>query len=126
MAISQHRSRRKVSGGLYKDFRKKRLSDLGRDPTMTKIGKTKVRNIRARSAIIKKAILTTDIVNVLDPKTNKCKKVKIKTVIDNPANRHFIRRNILTKGTTIETEIGKAKITSRPGQHGVLNAVLIQ
>jgi len=126
MAISQHRSRRKVSGGLYKDHRKKRLSDLGRDPTMTKIGETKVRNIRAKSSITKRAILTTDIVNVMDPKTNKCKKVKIKTVLDNPANRHFIRRNILTKGTTIDTEIGKARITSRPGQHGVLNAVLIQ
>ena len=46
-------------------------------------------------------------------------------VVENPANRHFVRRNIMTKGTVIETEKGKARITSRPGQDGTINAVLI-
>ncbi|MEK6949175.1 MAG: 30S ribosomal protein S8e, partial [Nanoarchaeota archaeon] len=49
----------------------------------------------------------------------------IKTISGNPANRHFVRRNIMTKGAIIETEKGKARITSRPGQDGAVNAVLI-
>ncbi|RLF79472.1 30S ribosomal protein S8e, partial [Thermococci archaeon] len=43
-----------------------------------------------------------------------------------PANRQYVRRNIITKGAIIQTEIGKAIVTSRPGQDGVVNAVLIK
>jgi small subunit ribosomal protein S8e len=53
-------------------------------------------------------------------------KAKILMVVGNPANRHFVRRNILTKGCIIETDKGKARVLSRPGQEGVVNAVLIQ
>jgi small subunit ribosomal protein S8e len=70
-------------------------------------------------------LLSADIANLFDPKTKSFKQVKIKTITDNPANRHFIRRNIMTKGAVVETELGKARITSRPGQDGVINAVLI-
>ena len=52
-------------------------------------------------------------------------KVKIKTIIENQANRNFVRRNIMNKGAIIDTEIGKAKITSRPGQDGTVNAILV-
>ena len=57
---------------------------------------------------------------------SKIKKLKILNVIENPANPHLVRQNIITKGCIIETEMGKARITSRPGQSGVLNAVLIE
>ena len=63
--------------------------------------------------------------NVVDPKTKSSKKVKIKTITENPANRNFVRRNIITKGAVIETELGKAKITGRPGQDAAINAVLL-
>ena len=66
-----------------------------------------------------------DTVNILNLKTKKSKIVKIDNVIENSANRHFVRRNILTKGTIIETKLGKARITSRPGQESSLNAILI-
>ena len=69
--------------------------------------------------------LRNNSVNVVDPKTKKHKVVKIKNVIENPANRHFVRRNIITKGTVVDTEAGKARITSRPGQDGTVNGVLI-
>jgi small subunit ribosomal protein S8e len=62
----------------------------------------------------------------MDPENNVCKKVAISNVIGNDANKHYIRRNIITKGAIIETELGKAKVTSRPGQDGVVNAVLIK
>ena len=46
-------------------------------------------------------------------------------VIENKANPNYVRRNIITKGAIVETSAGKAKVTSRPGQDGVINGVLI-
>jgi len=126
MAISQARPRRKVTGSRYVSLKKKKLHELGRDPTLTKLGPEKRKNIRIRSGVKKDILLTSDIVNLIDPKTKKSVKAKIKNVIENPANRHFVRRNIITKGTIVETEKGKARVTSRPGQEGTINAVLIQ
>ena len=63
---------------------------------------------------------------MIDSKTGKSSKVKIKSVVENPADMHFVRRNIITKGAIIETEKGKAKVTSRPSQDGIVNAVLIE
>ena len=125
MAISQSRPRRKQTGARYKDYRKKRQYELGREPSFTKLGKKRVRVIRTIGANRKLRILSTDTANLFDPKTKSFKQVKIKTITDNPANRHFIRRNIMTKGSVIDTEFGKARITSRPGQNGVVNALLI-
>ena len=79
---------------------------------------------RGNGGIRKRALLSCDEVNVFDGK--KYHKVKIMNVVDNKANRHFVRRNIMTKGAVIKTEIGDAKITSRPGQEGAINAVLIK
>jgi small subunit ribosomal protein S8e len=62
--------------------------------------------------------------NVFDGKNYK--KVKILDVIENKAHPLFKRRKIITKGAIIKTEIGLAKVTSRPGQDGVVNAVLIK
>ena len=64
--------------------------------------------------------------SLYDPKAKKCSKATIKNVSGNPANRHFVRRNIITKGAVVETDKGKARITSRPGQEGTINAVLIE
>ena len=125
MAISQSRPRRKQTGALYKDYRKKKQNELGRAPSFTLLGKKRLRVIRTRGANLKLRLLSSDTANLYDPKTKSFKQVKIKTITDNPANRHFIRRNIMTKGSVIDTELGKARITSRPGQDGVINAVLI-
>jgi small subunit ribosomal protein S8e len=37
----------------------------------------------------------------------------------------YDRRGVITKGAEIETKIGLARVTSRPGGDGVINAVLI-
>lgn len=125
MALSQARPRRKQTGALYKDYRKKRQYELGREPSFTKLSKKRVQVIRAMGNNRKYRMLSADTANLFDPKTKSFKQVKIKTITDNPANRHFIRRNIMTKGSVIDTELGKARITSRPGQDGSINAVLI-
>ena len=119
------RARRKISGGLYKDNTKKKIHMLGRDPRFTKIDAKRVKILRIRSGDQKFVLFAVDKANIYDAKTKKYQQAKIKTILENPANRHFVRRNILTKGSIIDTELGKARVTNRPGQEGVVNAILL-
>jgi len=125
MAISQARARTKATGGRYKFKVPKKKNKLGNTPTLTKVGKERKKSVRVIGGNKKERILTTSIVNLFDKKTKKFSKAKILQVVENPANRHYVRRNILTKGTVIKTDKGNAKITNRPGQEGVVNAVLV-
>ena len=125
MVITQSKSKRSPTGARYHAHRKKRLYDTGSEPANTRIGNIKSKKVRTMGGKKKERVFLNDVANVLDSKTGKYTKAKIKSVIENPANRHFIRRNILTKGAIIETEKGKARITSRPGQEGSINAVLV-
>ncbi len=125
VVIQRGRTGRKPAGGLYKITRKKRKFELGRAPTLTKIGEQHVKVIKTKGDSRKMKVLVAKVANVLDPKTKKFVKTPIKSVLECPANRHFVRRNIIVKGTVIDTEAGKAKVTSRPGQSGTVNAVLI-
>ena len=124
MAISQLRSKKKTSGGRYK-YRVKKKKNLGNLPTHTKLGKRKTKVVKGRAGIMKQKLLNEESANVYDPKTKKYSKLKILNIIGNTANRHFVRRNIITKGAIIKTEKGEAKVTSRPGQQGSINAVLV-
>lgn len=125
MAISQHRSKRKSTGGRYKKSRDKKAFELSRAPTLTKVGEMKKKKIKTLGNIGKTVLLNANIVNLYDPKNKKYEKSKIITVIECPANRHYVRRNIITKGTIIETDKGKARVVSRPGQEGSINAILV-
>ncbi|MGQ4873881.1 MAG: 30S ribosomal protein S8e [Promethearchaeia archaeon] len=126
MARSQARSRRKYTGKKYKHFRKKRKRELERPPIYTVIGEEKKKKQRVMGGNFKLKLFSTSYINVTNPSTNKTQKVKIVRFESNQASKDLNRRHILTKGAIVETEIGKAKITSRPGQHGVLNGVLIE
>ncbi|HID17516.1 TPA: 30S ribosomal protein S8e [Candidatus Bathyarchaeota archaeon] len=118
--------KRKRSGGKRKAYRKKRAYEMGREPTETKLGEKRLKLQRCRGGNVKIKALAYDTVNVADPKTGKVQLVKIRSVIANPANRDYERRGILTKGAVVETELGLAKVTSRPGQHGMINAILLE
>lgn len=125
MAIWQGKSVRKLTGGRSKSSRNKRKVEFGRDPAETKIGERKIKTIRTKGGG-KKLRLTNDLkINVVDPKNNKMQIAEIMGVIENHANDHFVRRNIITKGAVVETNLGQVKITSRPGQDGMVNGVLI-
>ena len=126
MTITQTRANRKLTGGRYRDYRKKRKYERGSSPVYTKVGERRVSTIRSRGNYQKFKILSDNTANVYDPKTKKYLKLKINTILETPANRHFVRRNIMTKGTIIETEKGRAKITNRPGQENIINAVLLE
>jgi len=126
MAIVQSKSKRKPSGARYKSkIVIKRQHLIGRLPAHTKVGAKAVQSIRARSAQVKFRSLRLDKANVFDPKTRTYSIETITTVVNNPADKNFIRRNIMTKGGIIKTTKGDARITSRPGQDGMVNAVLL-
>lgn len=123
--VQRARTSRKPTGGRYQIARAKRKFEIGRLPVHTKIGEKKNRTIKTKGNNRKMKVLVAQYANVLDPKTNKYVKATIKTVDECQANRHFVRRNVIVKGAIINTEAGKAKVTSRPGQDGTVNAVLI-
>ncbi len=79
---------------------------------------------RARGASSKARLMSGEWANVVDAK-GKTQRVRILTVKSNPSNPHHVQRNIITKGATVETELGEARVISRPGQDGVINAVLV-
>ncbi len=117
---------RKITGGKYKKQKKKKLYELVRQQRTIKIGETKKKKIRAHGGNEKITLLQANEANVFDKKTGKTKKIKIKNVLETPANKFWARQNILIKGAIIETELGKAKITNRPSQEGSVQAVLVE
>lgn len=125
MTIFQGKGHRKFTGGKLRQARSKRRYELGREPTLTRIGENSSKIIRGLGGSRKIVLMRGNEANVYDPKEKALKKVKILTVKENPANPHYVQRNILNKGTIISTELGDARVTSRPGQDGVINAVLL-
>lgn len=126
MALWQGESTRKPSGGRRRLNHKKRKTEIGREVQLATMGAVKTQMIRTTGGHQKVSIVSGNQVNVTDPKTGKTQVLDFTTVTDNPANPHYVRRNILTRGAVVMTKAGKAKITSRPGQDGVLNAVLVK
>ena len=118
------RSNRKSTGGKYHSLRKKRKAELGRHFGETRQGETKRKLVRTRGGSRKVRLLQEKFANVTTH-DGKTQKVEILDVIGNPADRNYARRKIMTSSAIIRTSLGDAKITSRPGQSGVINAVII-
>jgi len=126
MAIWQGRPKRKASGGRLRLARKKRRFEVGREKQFTHVGVRKVKMYRVKGANTKARLLLVDTANVIDPKTKTMKKATILSVKSSPSNPNYVQRNIITKGATVMTDIGEAVITSRCGQDGVANAILVE
>ncbi len=125
MAICQGKSTRSPSGARRVANRGKRKCELGRESAETKLGDKTLRKIRTRGGNVKNRLARDNKINVVDAE-GKAQTVEILNVIENTANPNYVRRNIITKGAVVETPAGKAKVTSRPGQDGVINGVLIE
>lgn len=125
MARSTARSMRKPTGGRYHQSRSKKSYELAGFPANTKLSTDRrTHSVRGIGGNSKQVNLSTNIINVTDKK-GKTTKTQILNVVGNPANPQLVIRNIMTKGAIVETKMGKAKITSRPGQHGTLSGVLV-
>ncbi|MFX1513981.1 MAG: 30S ribosomal protein S8e [Promethearchaeota archaeon] len=118
----QGRSKRKSTGGKYRYARGKRKHELGRPPAETLVGEQRRKRIRTRGGNSKIRLLRINKVNVNDPETGRSFITDILDVQENPANKDFSRRKIITKGAMIQTSAGTVVVTSRPGQHGIVNA----
>ena len=118
----QHK--RKDSGGRKIVNRKKRRYEKGIFPAETKLGKNKSKPIRKHGGNEKVRLLKVNQANIADA-SGKTSKVEILRVIKNPANVDYDRRGVITKGTIIATSLGTARITSRPGQDGIVNAIIV-
>jgi small subunit ribosomal protein S8e len=117
---------RKITGGKYKLQKKKKKYELPGKVTKVKLGEIKKKSQRVQGGNKKTLLLSANYANVMNPETKKSKKVKILNVLETPSNRFFARQNILVKSAVIETELGKAKITNRPSQEPVVQAILIK
>ena len=98
---------------------------MGRTPTETLMGEAKRKTIDSKGKAKKTPALRIQFVNVTDLAKKTTFRVEIQDVESNPANMDYQRRKVITRGTIIKTAKGRAKVTNRPGQDGVLNAVLI-
>jgi small subunit ribosomal protein S8e len=114
------RTGRKITGGRYIKNRKKRAYEHAGQRRIVKLGKEKRKQNRVRGGKVKIVMLTGNIVNVNG------KKIEIKNVLETPSNKFLARQNIITKGTIVQTDKGKVKITNRPSQEGTINGIFLE
>jgi len=115
----------KLTGGRRTPLRIRRKYEINRYPNEALTGPqvTITRNVRGKNT--KTALKTIDFVNLAMPDA-KVKKTKILKVLENSTSSDYKRRGIITKGAILETEDGKCKVVSRPGQQGIVNAILVK
>ena len=117
-------SGRKYTGGRKIAMRSRRKYEIDRYPNEAIVGSNVKVTRRVRGDNNKTALKTVEFANVSILEEKKTTKSKILRVIKNTANKDYERRGVISKGTLIETELGLARVVSRPGQVGVINAVL--
>ena len=117
---------RKISGGRnVKRQKKKKYERAGQKRIVELEEKEKRKTKTTRGGKRKVFLLKAKFVNVINKK-GKVKKATIKNVLETPSNKFLARQNVITKGTIVQIDIGKVKITNRPSQEGTLNGVLIE
>jgi len=114
----------KVTGGRRHPLRSRRKYEIDRFPNEAIIGEQITITRKVRGKNVKTAIKTIDSVNLAID--SKIKRVKIIKVLENSTNNDYKRRGIISKGAILETEEGKCRVVSRPGQHGTVNAILVK
>jgi len=114
----------KVTGGRRHPLRSRRKYEIDRFPNEALIGEQITITRKVRGKNVKTAIKTIDSVNLAID--SKIKRVKIIKVLENATNNDYQRRGIISKGAVLETEAGKCRVVSRPGQHGTVNAILVK
>lgn len=125
MAYYQGNDLKKPTGGVKARHRDKRKYELGSPPTITTLSSSEERKIvRTRGGGVKVKLKSALYINVSLP-DGTTKKVKVIDVTETPENPQNAKFKIISRGSIVKTELGLVKVTSRPGQDGVLNGVLI-
>ncbi|MFB6177814.1 MAG: 30S ribosomal protein S8e [Halobaculum sp.] len=123
MTDQSGRRKRLKTGGRRVPSSDKKRNQRGGQPAETTVGETRLRTVDTRGNGSKIRALSADTAQVTED--GETTAAEIQDVTDNPANVNYARRNIITKGAIIETDAGTARVTSRPGQTGQVNAVLV-
>jgi small subunit ribosomal protein S8e len=121
---SHGRSEKKRTGGRRRNVRKKRKHELGNEPTETRVGDDQLKVVDTHGGNEKFRAVARAVASVATD--DGVVSAGIEDVVENPSNPNYVRRNIITKGAIVETAEGKARVTSRPGQDGQVNAVLVE
>lgn len=120
----QRKSKRSSTGKKTKSYKKKKKYQRGRDFLPARLGEFRVVKNKVKGTGEKKIVFSTDVVSVA--KDGKVEKAKIEEVLENTADSHYVRRNIITKGAVLRTDKGKVVVTNRPGQHGTVNGKFVE
>lgn len=115
----------KITGGRRVPLRIRRKYEIDRYPNEPINGAQVTVTRRIRGNNQKTALKSIDFVNLATGEA-KVKKSKIIKVLDNATNNDYKRRGIITKGAILETAEGKCKVVSKPGQNGIVNAILLK
>ena len=115
---------RKKTGGKYKKARKKKHYEKTGQKNLIKLGEGKRKTKKVRGGLRKISMLNAKFISVLGK--GKGKKVEIKNVLETPSNRFLARQQVITKGSIVETELGRVRVTNRPSQQGIINGVLVE
>jgi small subunit ribosomal protein S8e len=117
---------RKLTGGRKVAMRGRRKFEIDRYPNEAVAGPAQIVVRRTRGKNNKVAFKTAEFANIIDQENKKVFRSKILRVTKNPANRDYERRGVISKGALIEIENGTARVVSRPGQDGVVNAIMVK
>jgi small subunit ribosomal protein S8e len=119
-------TKRRSTGGRSRTYRKRRKREIGSDPLEATLAERRYIVVRTRGGGRKMKLMSDGYANVYNPAQKKTVRAEILKVESNPSNRDYDRRGVITKGAIIITKLGRAKVTSRPGQESIINAVLIE
>lgn len=109
--------------------KRKRRCLRGRRPIETTIGAEERRSRRVMGGNKKVGLLKAKYVNLSSK--GEAVRCEVLELLETPANPEFARKGKITKGAVllVRTPAGekvKVRVTSRPGQHGILNAVPLE
>tara|TARA_B100001741_G_scaffold144134_1_gene118943 strand:+ start:110 stop:511 length:402 start_codon:yes stop_codon:yes gene_type:complete len=116
----------KITGGLRHPLKTRQKFETDRYPNEAEMGEeqqTVTRKTRGNNR--KTGLKIASFVNLVMG-DSKVKRSKIVKVLENQTNNDYQRRGIITKGAIVETEDGKCRILSRPGQSGTVSGILIK
>merc|ERR1719331_395037 len=102
MSISRNsRHKRRATGGRMPIHKKKRKFEMGRVPTMTKLGAKKTINVRGRGNNVKRRALRIDQGNFAWGSEAMAAKTRVLDCVYNATNNELVRTKTLVKNTIV-------------------------
>ena len=98
------RHKRRSTGGRMPVHQKKRQFELGRQPSMTKLGPKRVRPLRCRGANMKFRALKNDAGNFSWGSESYTHKTRILDVVYNATNNELVRTKIIVKNCIVSID----------------------